>query len=75
MVKHLTVGDSVFDAFGDNPATAGIAIDKHGTIENCTFEGTLAGGSKTAGAATLAGLVANNFGTITGGTAVADAYN
>ena len=72
VVKKLTVVDSVFDAFGDNTATAGIAIDNHGTIENCTFEGTLAGGSKTAGAATLAGLVANNFGTIKGGTAVAD---
>lgn len=73
VVKNLTVVDSVFDAFGDNTVTAGIAIDNHGTIENCTFEGTLAGGSKTAGAATLAGLVANNFGSITGGVAVADA--
>lgn len=72
VVKNLTVVDSVFDAFGDNTDTAGIAIDNHGTIENCTFEGTLAGGSKTAGAATLAGLVANNFGTVKGGTAVAD---
>lgn len=72
VVKNLTVVDSVFDAFGDNTVTAGIAIDNHGTIENCTFEGTLAGGSETAGAATLAGLVANNFGTITGGVAVAD---
>ena len=72
-VKNLTVVDSVFDAFGDNTVTAGIAIENHGTIENCTFEGTLAGGSETAGAATLAGLVANNFGSITGGTAVADA--
>ena len=73
VVKNLTVVDSVFDAFGDNTVTAGIAIDNHGTIENCKFEGTLAGGSKTAGAATLAGLVANNFGSITGGVAVADA--
>lgn len=72
VVSNLTVVDSVFDAFGDNTVTAGIAIENHGTIENCTFEGTLAGGSKTAGAATLAGLVANNFGTIKGGTAVAD---
>lgn len=72
VVKNLTVVNSVFDAFGDNTVTAGIAIDNHGTIENCTFEGTLAGGSKTAGAATLAGLVANNFGSITGGVAVAD---
>lgn len=72
VVKNLTVVDSVFDAFGDNTVTAGIAIENHGTIENCTFEGTLAGGSKTAGAATLAGLVANNFGTVKGGTAVAD---
>ena len=72
VVSNLTVVDSVFDAFGDNTVTAGIAIENHGTIENCTFEGTLAGGSKTAGAATLAGLVANNFGSITGGTAVAD---
>lgn len=72
VVSNLTVVDSVFDAFGDNTVTAGIAIDNHGTIENCTFEGTLAGGSKTAGAATLAGLVANNFGTVKGGTAVAD---
>ena len=72
VVSNLTVVDSVFDAFGDNTATAGIAIENHGTIENCTFEGTLAGGSKTAGAATLAGLVANNFGTVKGGTAVAD---
>ena len=72
VISNLTVVDSVFDAFGDNTVTAGIAIDNHGTIENCTFEGTLAGGSKTAGAATLAGLVANNFGTIKGGTAVAD---
>ena len=73
VVSNLTVVDSVFDAFGDNTVTAGIAIDNHGTIENCKFEGTLAGGSKTAGAATLAGLVANNFGSITGGVAVADA--
>lgn len=72
VVSNLTVVDSVFDAFGDNTVTAGIAIENHGTIENCTFEGTLAGGSKTAGAATLAGLVANNFGTVKGGTAVAD---
>lgn len=72
-VKNLTVVDSVFDAFGDNTVTAGIAIENHGTIENCTFEGTLAGGSKTAGAATLAGLVANNFGTIMSATVVADA--
>lgn len=72
VVSNLTVVDSVFDAFGDNTVTAGIAIENHGTIENCTFEGTLAGGSKTAGAATLAGLVANNFGSITGGIAVAD---
>ncbi|HIU96984.1 MAG TPA: hypothetical protein IAB15_00635 [Candidatus Ornithoclostridium faecigallinarum] len=72
VVKNLTVVDSVFDAFGDNTVTAGIATENHGTIENCTFEGTLAGGSKTAGAATLAGLVANNFGTVKGGTAVAD---
>ena len=71
-VSNLTVVDSVFDAFGDNTVTAGIAIENHGTIENCTFEGTLAGGSKTAGAATLAGLVANNFGTVKGGVAVAD---
>lgn len=73
VIRGLTVVDSVFDAFGDNTVTAGIAIENHGTIENCTFEGTLAGGSKTAGAATLAGLVANNFGSITGGVAVADA--
>lgn len=73
VVKNLTVVDSVFDAFGDNTVTAGIAIENHGTIENCTFEGTLAGGSKSASAATLAGLVANNFGTVKGGTAVADA--
>ena len=72
VVKNLTVVDSVFDAFGDNTVTAGIAIDNHGTIENCTFEGTLAGGSTSASAAVLAGLVANNFGTIKGGTAVAD---
>ena len=72
MVKNLTVVDSVFDAFGDNTVTAGIAIENHGTIENCTFEGTLAGGSTSASKATLAGLVANNFGSITGGTAVAD---
>ena len=72
VVSNLTVVDSVFDAFGDNTVTAGIAIENHGTIENCTFEGTLAGGSKSASAATLAGLVANNFGTIRGGTAVAD---
>lgn len=72
VVSNLTVVDSVFDAFGDNTVTAGIAIDNHGTIENCTFEGTLAGGSKSASAATLAGLVANNFGTVKGGTAVAD---
>ena len=72
VVKKLTVVDSVFDAFGDNTATAGIAIDNHGTIENCTFEGTLAGGSKSASKAVLAGLVANNFGTVKGGTAVAD---
>ena len=72
VVKNLTVVDSVFDAFGDNTVTAGIAIDNHGTIENCTFEGTLAGGSKSASAAVLAGLVANNFGTVKGGTAVAD---
>ena len=64
--------DSVFDAFGDNTVTAGIAIENHGTIENCTFEGTLAGGSTSASKAVLAGLVANNFGTIRGGTAVAD---
>ena len=72
VVSNLTVVDSVFDAFGDNTVTAGIAIDNHGTIENCTFEGTLAGGSKSASKAVLAGLVANNFGTIKGGTAVAD---
>lgn len=72
VVSNLTVVDSIFDAFGDNTATAGIAIDNHGTIENCTFEGTLAGGSKSASKAVLAGLVANNFGTIKGGTAVAD---
>lgn len=72
VVSNLAVVDSVFDAFGDNTVTAGIAIENHGTIENCTFEGTLAGGSKSASAATLAGLVANNFGTIKGGTAVAD---
>lgn len=72
VVKNLTVVDSVFDAFGDNTATAGIAIENHGTIENCTFEGTLAGGSKSASKAVLAGLVANNFGTVKGGTAVAD---
>ena len=72
VVSNLTVVDSVFDAFGDNTVTAGIAIENHGTIENCTFEGTLAGGSKSASAAVLAGLVANNFGTIKGGTAVAD---
>ena len=72
VVKNLTVVDSVFDAFGDNTVTAGIAIENHGTIENCTFEGTLAGGSKSASKAVLAGLVANNFGTIKGGTAVAD---
>ena len=72
VVSNLIVVDSVFDAFGDNTATAGIAIENHGTIENCTFEGTLAGGSKSASAATLAGLVANNFGTVKGGTAVAD---
>lgn len=72
VVSNLTVVDSVFDAFGDNTVTAGIAIDNHGTIENCTFEGTLAGGSKSASAATLAGLVANNFGMVKGGTAVAD---
>ena len=73
VVSNLTVVDSVFDAFGDNTVTAGIAIDNHGTIENCTFEGTLAGGSTSASKAVLAGLVANNFGTIKGGTAVADA--
>lgn len=73
VVKNLTVVDSVFDAFGDNTATAGIAIDNHGTIENCKFEGTLAGGSTSASKAVLAGLVANNFGLITGGVAVADA--
>lgn len=72
VVSNLIVVDSVFDAFGDNTITAGIAIDNHGTIENCTFEGTLAGGSKSASKAVLAGLVANNFGTIKGGTAVAD---
>ena len=72
VVSNLTVVDSVFDAFGDSTVTAGIAIENHGTIENCTFEGTLAGGSKSAGEAVLAGLVANNFGTIKGGTAVAD---
>ena len=72
VVSNLTVVDSVFDAFGDNTVTAGIAIDNHGTIENCTFEGTLAGGSKSASKTVLAGLVANNFGTIKGGTAVAD---
>ena len=72
VVSNLTVVNSVFDAFGDNTVTAGIAIENHGTIENCTFEGTLAGGSKSASKATLAGLVANNFGTIKGGTAVAD---
>lgn len=72
VVKNLTVVDSVFDAFGDNTVTAGIAIDNHGTIENCTFEGTLAGGSTSASKAVLAGLVANNFGTVKGGTAVAD---
>ena len=72
VVSNLTVVDAVFDAFGDNTVTAGIAIDNHGTIENCTFEGTLAGGSKSASAAVLAGLVANNFGTIKGGVAVAD---
>lgn len=72
VVSNLTVVDSVFDAFGDNTVTAGIAIDNHGTIENCTFEGTLAGGSTSASKAVLAGLVANNFGTIKGGTAVAD---
>lgn len=72
VVSNLTVVDSVFDAFGDNTVTAGIAIENHGTIENCTFEGTLAGGSTSASAATLAGLVANNFGTVNGGTAVAD---
>lgn len=73
VVSNLTVVDSVFDAFGDNTATAGIAIENHGTIENCTFEGTLAGGSTSASKAVLAGLVANNFGTVKGGTAVADA--
>ena len=73
VVKNLTVVDSVFDAFGDNTVTAGIAIENHGTIENCTFEGTLAGGSTSASKAVLAGLVANNFGTVKGGTAVADA--
>ena len=72
VVSNLTVVDSVFDAFGDNTVTAGIAIENHGTIENCTFEGTLAGGSKSAGKAVLAGLVANNFGTVKGGVAVAD---
>ena len=72
VVSNLTVVDSVFDAFGDNTVTAGIAIDNHGTIENCTFEGTLAGGSTSASKAVLAGLVANNFGTVKGGTAVAD---
>lgn len=72
VVSNLTVVDSVFDAFGDNTVTAGIAIENHGTIENCTFEGTLAGGSTSASKAVLAGLVANNFGTIKGGTAVAD---
>lgn len=72
VVKNLTVVDSVFDAFGDNTVTAGIAIENHGTIENCTFEGTLAGGSKSASKAVLAGLVANNFGTVKGGVAVAD---
>ncbi len=73
VVSNLTVVDSVFDAFGDNTVTAGIAIENHGTIENCTFEGTLAGGSTSASKAALAGLVANNFGTVKGGTAVADA--
>lgn len=72
VVSNLTVVDSVFDAFGDNTVTAGIAIENHGTIENCTFEGTLAGGSTSASKAVLAGLVANNFGTVKGGTAVAD---
>ena len=72
MVSNLTVVDSVFDAFGDNTATACIAIENHGTIENCTFEGTLAGGSTSASKAVLAGLVANNFGTVKGGVAVAD---
>ncbi len=72
VVSNLTVVDSVFDAFGDNTATAGIAIENHGTIENCTFEGTLAGGSTSASKAVLAGLVANNCGTVKGGTAVAD---
>lgn len=72
VVSNLTVVDSVFDAFGDNTVTAGIAIENHGTIENCTFEGTLAGGSTSANKAVLAGLVANNYGTIKGGTAVAD---
>lgn len=72
VVSNLTVVDSVFDAFGDNTATAGIAIENHGTIENCTFEGTLAGGSKSASKAVLAGLVANNFGSIKGGVAAAD---
>ena len=73
VVSNLTVVDSVFDAFGDNTVTAGIAIENHGTIENCTFEGTLAGGSTSASKAVLAGIVANNFGTVKGGTAVADA--
>lgn len=72
VVSNLTVVDSVFDAFGDNTVTAGIAIENHGTIENCTFEGTLAGGSTSASKAVLAGLVANNFGSIKGGVAVAD---
>ena len=72
VVSNLTVVDSIFDAFGDNTVTAGIAIENHGTIENCTFEGTLAGGSTSASKAVLAGLVANNYGTIKGGTAVAD---
>lgn len=73
VVNGLTVVDSVFDAYGDNAAAAGIAIDNHGTITGCVFEGTLASGNDTASRAALAGIVVNNYGTVVSAVSVADA--
>lgn len=73
VVNGLTVVDSVFDAYGDNAAAAGIAIDNHGTITGCVFEGTLASGNDTASRAALAGIVVNNYGKVVSAVSVADA--
>ena len=73
-VKDLSVVNSVFDAYGTDSAAAGIAADNHGTIENCTFEGTLASGNSQASSAVLGGIAANNYGVIIGGVSVGRAH-